>query len=186
MKIKKIESVDVIEFATQHSGGNPVDCVIRVVPGMATTNDGYLNFMTEVTSPTWKDPSKLLFLDPYGDDMSVSVMSRIFGMGVRPIGVIDVKSKIFYWGVLEKGKKQTFLTLTQMGVLRQENTDGDVLPDNFHEILNQKRPYHFELDYYHVERFLSGDMGWLHLRNGLVAVVRCGNTRYTAKYEELA
>lgn len=185
MKIKKIESINVIEFANQHSGGHQHDCVIRVVPGMATTNDGYLNFMTEVTSPALTKPSKLLFMDPYGDDMSVSVMSRIFGPGVRPIGVIDVESKVFYWGVLEKGKKQTFLVLTRMDVLRQENTNGDVLPDNFLGTLNQKRPYHFELNYYHVERFLSGDMGWLHLRDGLVAVVRCGNTRYTAKYEEL-
>lgn len=195
MKIKEVEAITSISFNLKDSIGTFFDTSVKVVPGMATTNKGHHNFLTRVvlTLPKGYQPSKdfkltrnLLFLESYGDDMPDSITDRIFGKGIRPIGVIDMDTQEFHWGCWD-GKSKKDLILFKMGVLRKENDPGDpkeILPKDLHDCLNWKRPYHFEIDWWHVQSFLEKEEGWRHLRGGLVAVVRCGNTRYKTGYND--
>ena len=189
MKIKDLEAITDISFDHKDCTGLSYDAVVKVVPGMATTDKGYANFLTKATLAPWGDKKtkttkNLLFLEDYGDDMPETVKARIFGKDVKPIGVIDVDTAIFHWGCVVKDKGKRYLSLVKMGELRRENAEGiEVLPKDFMQSLNQKRPYHFEIDYWHIQPFLEGEMGWKHLRDGLQAIVRCGVIRYKTGYD---
>lgn len=180
MKIKEIEKINYISFGTKSGSSLSFNVLVKVVPGMATTDRGYLNFVTTVKS---KDPlqpleRRLLFLEDYGDDMPPLVKEKIFGKEANVIAVIDLDTLIFYHG----HKNKNDLYLTEMSIPVKENSK-EKLAANFTDSLNQKRPYHFEIDYWSVQSFLEGESGWSRLRDGLLGVIRLGDTRYIATYE---
>ena len=204
MKLADILKIKEISFDFRNEfGGNTFAAVVKVDKKFNTSTEGYNNYICDVTLSKEVGENvrirkgtnlqrRLLFLESYGDDLPDSLYVKLFGSKTLVICVIDLQTQVFYWGEMSKPSRlePASLLLTRVGVLHKAGVAHcgqalEVSQIQSHHDLNEKRPYHFEINWWHIERFLEGEEGWHHLREGLTAVVRLeDHTQFRAMYEQ--
>lgn len=171
MKPPTLTTIKKVRIYTGHLDRNLLVEVPRTLAHVSGGGPGtHENILTNVRGRERKNwPVKqLLFLEDYGDDMPEEIKKRlrIEGLGV----VLETASWLCY--LFEVGGGILSLYPLSSLVTRDEERAPPPDLDQFLGLLNHKRPYHFEIDYFALEGFVEGEYGWSTLRAGLRVVVR--------------